>query len=237
MNTNDQNSDFLSNMDELQAEHAANKAVAEAKAKAEEEAKWEAQRIERNKVEAIARAKRNAHQSITLRKIAEQVVLQKHKAEVIEADAKLIIDGIDTQWRLDFKQERSHQSSWRSTPNGRTRLTVGDYGNRVSFPQRKDGSHNYVEIARLLINYAERQNAEAKMKAQRQVNAQALPELIKELFPNDPNGYQDIIRPSASSNAPVAFHFSFNNAMSIENARKLAAAIRSCGIKLHYSDK
>ena len=108
--------DFINNMDELQAEHLAEKQTAEAKAKAEQEAKWEAERIEHHKVEAIARAKRNAHQSITLRKIAEQVVLQKHKAEVIEADAKLIIDGVDTQWRLDFKQERSHQSSWRSTP-------------------------------------------------------------------------------------------------------------------------
>ena len=229
--------DFINNMDELQAEHLAEKQTAEAKAKAEQEAKWEAERIERNKVEAIARAKRNAHQSITLRKIAEQVVLQKHKAEVIEADAKLIIDGVDTQWRLDFKQERSHQSSWRSTPTGRTRLTVGDYGNRVSFPQRKDGTHNYAEIARMLINYADRQNHEAALKAQQQVNAKVLPALVKELFPNDTNGYQDVVRASGSANLPVHFKFTINAVMSVENARKVAAALRSCGIKLHHSDK
>lgn len=229
--------DFINNMDELQAEYLAEKQAAKAKAKAEQEAKWEADRVERNKVEAVARAKRNAHQSITLRKIAEQVVLQKHKAEVIEEDAKLIIDGVDTHWRLDFVQERSHQSSWRSTPTGRTRLTVGGYGNRVSFPQRKDGTHNYAEIARMLINYADSQNHEAALKAQQQVNAKVLPALVKELFPNDTNGYQDVVRASGSANLPVHFKFTINAVMSVENARKVAVALRSCGIKLHHSDK
>ena len=235
------NNDFINNMDELQAEHLAEKQAKEAQERAEQEAEWERQRLERNKIEAVARAKRNAERSITLRKIAEQVVQQKHKAEVIEEDAKLIIDGIDTQWRLDFVQERSHQSSWRSTPTGRTRLTVRDYGSRygsrVSFPQRKDGSHNYVEIARLLINYADRQNHEAALKKQQQANAKILPDLVRELFPNDKDNYQDVIRASGSATLPVTFNFKINHVMSVENARKVAAALRACGIKLHYSDK
>src|ERR1017187_7959821 len=97
--TNEQNNnDFVSNMDELQAEHAANKVAAEAKAKAEQDAKWEVERIERNKVEAGARVKRNAERSITLRKIANKINLPNqsiHKAEVIEEDGKLIVDGVD----------------------------------------------------------------------------------------------------------------------------------------------
>lgn len=223
---------------ELLAEHQAEKAVAEAKAQAEQEAKWEADRIERDKVAEIARTARNKERSITLHKIAGAVVLRGtgNEAEVIEADGKLLIDGVDTAYYLDFVQERSHQSSWRSTPNGKMRLTVGDYGDRVSFPQRKNGSHNYDEIARLLIGIAARKNAAAKAEDNRRGNKQTVAGLAAELFPNDKNGYQDVVTASSDPQAPIRFSFKIDRAMSIEQARALAVAIRSAGIKLHYAD-
>jgi hypothetical protein len=240
MNTNEQNSnDFVSNMDELQAEHVANKATAEAKAKAEQDAKWKVERIERNKVEAVARVKRNAERSITLRKIADKINLPNqsiHKAEVIEEDGKLIVDGFDVGYQLDFVQERSHQSSWRSSPNGKMRLTVGGFGSRTSFPQRKDGSHNYEEIARMLMSYAMKKNAEAVAADNRRGNTQKIANLAAELFPNDKNGYQDVVTASSSPEAPVRFRFKLDHALTSDQARALAAAIRAAGVKLYYND-
>lgn len=65
--------------------------------------------------------------------------------------------GNITDW--DIKAEHTNYSAWRSKPNGKSRFAVGYYGDRKSFPQRKDGTFNYPEIAQMMIHSMDRLHA------------------------------------------------------------------------------
>ena len=228
--------DLINNMDELKAEHEAEKAVAEAKANAEQEAKDAAKRAEWQAREDEARIKRNAADAMIYERIAAKVT-KPHVAVVDAEKGKLVIDGIDVTYYIEFKSEYTEISRWRSKPTGKMRISVGDYGSRTSFPQKKDGSHNYEEIARRLAMIARNKNAAAKADALRQANSAGLATLKAELFPNDKNGYCNVIAGSVDAQAPVLFKFDIYHNMSPDQARTLAAAMRAAGIKLHYSDE
>lgn len=228
--------DLINDMDELMNEHALEKAAAEAKAEAERQAADEARQAEWTARQEKDRAARNARDAVLYEKVAAKVAAP-HVAIVDAANGKLFIDGIDVTFFIDRKSERTSISRWHSRPTGRMRVVVGDYGSRKSFPQKKDGTHNYEEIALLLTAIANKKNTATKLDAQRRANSAGLRALKAELFPNDPKGYCDVVTPSESPSAPVRFRFAIDHAMSPDRARALAAAIRAAGIKLHYSDK
>lgn len=223
------NEDF--NEVELMAEHEAAKAEAKKKEDAEQEARWAKQREE----DAERRRVRNVENSKHLRAIAQ--TLPKSRRWAIEEDNfRLYIDGVDTRYIVDLEEVWSRASSWRSKPTGQYSFKVGSIGNgRKTFPQRKDGTFNYKAIGEELAWFADRKNAERKIEKQRARNAVSVVNLAGELF--EDVKYQDVITASSDPDKPVYFKFDIRKPMSVDDARKLAVALRDFGLKLHYSDK
>ena len=239
MNTNEQNNTFTDIEAEAFAEHEAAKVAQKAKEEAEYQVKWAAQ-MEINKQNRI---KENLRQSGHLVKIAMFVNathISENKLHVATVDAesfKLIIDGVDVSWFYKLDEEWT-KSSWHSKRTGKYRFVTGDYGNRTSYPERKDGTFNYAAIAEKLIGEANKKNRQLQADRQRNNNMNEVRDLISEVFPDQERSkYQDAIAPSAVADKPVFFSLKISQAMTVDEARKLAAAVRSCGIKLHYSDK
>lgn len=79
----------------------------------------------------------------------------------------------------DVKEEHTNYSKWRSKPNGKQRFSVGFYGDRKSFPQRKDGSFNYEEIAQMLIRGLDRQHTR-QAKEQMAISNRHMTERVRE---------------------------------------------------------
>lgn len=218
---------------ELLAEHEADKARKEAIEAAEKEAKHEASRQRYLKAEAERREAWQKRTAFIINAVQVEAIKAGHVARL--SDGKLLIDEVDVQYVLDITEERTHLSSWRSKPTGKLRVTVGDYGNRVSYPQRKDGSFNYEAIANALCHYANGQNHKTKLEAQQKENASAAAALTNEFFPKAQYGV-DVISPSATPGKPVQLTVKFSGAYTAEQARDILLALRVHGIKLHYSE-
>lgn len=79
---------------------------------------------------------------------------------------------------IDFENEMTG-SSWRRKYTGKIRCRVGDYGDRQSFPQRKDGTFSNDKIAQKLLNCVWAAIREAELNNQKKSNATAVAELKK----------------------------------------------------------
>lgn len=62
------------------------------------------------------------------------------------------VNGVDMWPAIEFVAEMQQLSSWRSNPTGRVRISAGNFGNRQSYPPRKDGTYNYESIASKLLS-------------------------------------------------------------------------------------
>lgn len=216
------------NEEELMAEHAAEKARKEAAEKAEREANaalehkiWLEKRKEERRAEA---AKLLPYYTA----IIAEVVKQGHKAE--RTDEDFTVDGVSVRWYIDFKEERTKIWSWGSTPNGKYRVTVGDYGNRKSFPQRKDGSFNYVDVAAILIGHAKQKLALKAAETQTSRNMKVAQKFAAN-HGLKVDGYSGlIVRPSTSDVEPIQLKFTLDKTVTVEKAAAIYAALKSVGL-------
>lgn len=77
---------------------------------------------------------------------------------------------------LRFEAERGG-STYRPRATGRMRCTVGDYGDRQSFPTKKDGTFSSDKIAQKLLHRVWAAIREVELNNQKKSNAQAVAEL------------------------------------------------------------
>lgn len=236
MNTQIQKAeDFTSIEAEAFAEHEA----AKAKAKADADAKEEAERKARWAKEEKERQEKNVLRSIHLKRIAA-CIGKDHTWSIDEKAFKLIIDGVDCSYCYDFEQQwsRGGRFGWGSKPTGKMKFVVSTGGfahrERQTYREKANGMFNYQAIADHLVSHADRRNANTRLERQRDKNKSAAAKLAKELF--KAGSYQSVINPSMDAKKPVFFKFKIEQAMTENDARKLAKAIRSCGIKLYYDD-
>ena len=219
------------NIDNYLEEHLADKAAKEAEEKRLADEKREAERVEYNRVEQQARVIVNRRHSVYLRRIEAQCL--GFVTDVNEDKATLTLNGVEVQNQISFNEDRTSISSWRSKPNGKTSIVIGDYGDRTRFPMHKDGSHNYVDIARLLTRYAEGKLIEARAQAQRAKNSPAVQALQQEF--NLPQ-YSGLVAQSSRASKDVHIDLTKLNTtgiwLSTDDARKFLLALRSYGIKL-----
>ena len=150
---------------------------------------------------------------------------------VLTEDNKLTVDGIETSLFVEVKEEWGGGTSfWISQKRtGKLRVTVGDYGDRKSFPQRKDGSFNYGEIALLLVNRAGRKLMDQRMERNRISNRDAAKQLGDELGLNDWSGTMTVAAASTGAAKPVFVKVKIEQAMSEEAARELHASLLALG--------
>lgn len=159
----------------------------------------------------------------------------------MDDDASMVIDGIYVQWQLSFNQDmtRGHgRFGMGSKPTGKLSITVGDYKKRIRYPQRKDGTHNYEEIASLLVLYASSKIGENKRQAQRDANKASVAEIVEDF--NLPT-YSSLVTSSSDRDKPVLINLKELSATSLictsEQARMILKTLRGLGIKLSYNDK
>ncbi len=227
---------MTTNIDDFMGEHLADKAAAEAEERRVAAEKEEADRKVRQEQDAKARLMINRSRYAIRKAIADAAIALGSTASTPEDTHELFIDGIDASYWLAFVEERTHTSSWRSHNNGKMRLTVGDFGDRVSFPQKKDGTHNYVEVASKLRARVARRIADDHAKLNQQRNSNAAAAISKEF--NLPE-YHQLVVPSSYTVGKVVIDFSKINkaTMSPEHARKVLQALRDLDVKLSYNDK
>lgn len=82
--------------------------------------------------------------------------------------------------RVDIKQE-SHGSGFFSKPTGKLRINVGDCGNNVGFPQKKDGSFSFDKIAERMKTLHSNAIVRQKDTAERQAKMDANTGLAQQL--------------------------------------------------------
>jgi len=225
-------------LDECMDEHMAEKARAEQAAREEQEKQQEYDRLH-----YVADLDNQRHDRVRselpiMRCIAAHVkMVTKLSVEHGERDATLTIGNVNVMTNLCVEEQRRNLSRFRSEPTGKRRVVVLA-GERRSFPERKDGSHDYAQIAQLLVDVAERKITEALAEMQRKRNTSAALELRAEF--NLPE-YDRVVRQSPIASLPVYVDLSQVSdkvkAMTIADARKLLKALRECGIKLSYNDK
>ena len=135
---------------------------------------------------------------------------------------------------IHVKLEREASSSrWRSgIPNGKMRAVVGEYGDKVTYPQRKDGSLNYAKIAEEAIKRLLSREA-FLYERHKMENTKARNAAVVRAF-NEERGlmeYYGSFRVSASAvkDKPAMVKVDIQQAMTFDEAAKLHAALLQLG--------
>lgn len=164
--------------------------------KIEDQEREERQQREREEREKVLQAEEN-------RRREERTAIRQR---IVDEVRKLVPPGVTIEHGIQIlgtcvtiEEQFTSVSSWRSKPTGKYKITVGDYGERVSYPPTKEG-HSYPKIAKKLIELqAVRQaqrDAEAKKKADKESAKGLLAELATR-FPKLPetsfNGYESLL--------------------------------------------
>ena len=99
---------------------------------------------------------------------------------------------------------------------------------RQSYPQRKDGTHNYAEIAKHIRNYAEKQNATCKADSIRRHNEPVAMATRESLKVGSYNHFD--ISASQSAEKPLFVKWSISRAMTADEACALYGALKCLGL-------
>ena len=218
----------------------------------------ELQQQERNRIAAEEAAKKakdeearkkaeaeNARRHAVLAKPAEVIVAalkrrapnRQFKARYTEY-GRAYIDEVrkDNQYsrlpHLCLEMELSG-STWHRHENGRVRIAVGEYGNKTSFPQRKDGTHNYERIAELAVDSMlarEKQDkAQNEAAAARKYNEQGVVDLRKTLRARRYDSTFSL-SPASSVEKPVFVEVKISRSMTFSETEKLFKALLALGL-------
>jgi hypothetical protein len=196
---------------------------------------------EKEQAEAARVTERNAQLeaerkavAVRNRKLAEAIAAHIVPAHVWKIDdrGRLSIDGVDVWYQVEVTEiwTKGHGMLGRgSKPTGQIRLVVGSYGDRVSFPPRKDGTHNYKRIAEILVAHAQTVNRKKQMSNQQSANEVVAKE-TREMLGMTQYGSAMSISASSSAERPLFVSFEIKRAMSCEEALALHAALKSLGL-------
>lgn len=239
MNANNQPLDIYANLAAVEAEAAAQRAHEEA-TKAERERAAEAERENARKLAAFNEHKKwNDMRRPHLVRIVEEMnklqAASDEKAELVESDAEpfkmdITLLGVSLIGDLAFKEEYQSTGRFSSRATGRYRLTVGDYGEKTSFPQKKYGSFSYDKVALLLRNKAHRivsrNNAEAARSANKEIVRRVMNAVGIE------GDYSSHLSATADVNKPVELKFTFCRNLTEADAIALIAYLKGAGIQV-----
>ena len=141
----------------------------------------------------------------------------------------LKIEGVKVSWDISIENQRKHISSWRSVETDKIRLVVTDsYGKNKSYPERKDGTHDYVQIANTLLEVA-RQRAERQKTIDLQKQNREIVEAVREELGCSEYGNFRMVASSSTEN-PLYVTFKFSQTMNVEQAKALYAKIKELGL-------
>lgn len=99
--------------------------------------------------------------------VREINLIRGNKAELSGTEG-LLING-QPCWDLSINEDYK-SDTWRSTPTGKLSVSLGNYGHKHRFPERKDGSHNYPAIAAELVQLHKKRMELENQYRQKQTN-------------------------------------------------------------------
>lgn len=211
---------FIDDEAELLREHQAQKAAREAAREAEEEAAREARR----KAEAQKRWDRE-------RPIWDGIA--RHLSEGTRVrdpeTGQITWDGVKLVWLVDIQEVHAGAKWW---PTGKLKVTVGEYGNRTTYPQRKDGTFAYDKMAIKLAEIVSRRRRQEKARSQGAINSQVVKELKESL---GLESYGSEFQYTDDPARPVQVEF--KRSMSVDQAKAVYKALRALGIQIGYPKK
>lgn len=217
---------FIDNESELLAEHQAQKEAAEAARKMEQEKKWEEQRVKAREAEAIARASRIKAHSFIFEAIAHEISRRPHWECQHDGELRLTITSQGFTLNKDYlplhvenRQERL--SAWRSRETSQLQVTIGSYGERKTYPQKKDGSFSYDKIADRVCEWAQGKIETAKTERGKQNNSGRTSEWLAS-HPGIKEYYGAMrVSPSSVDGSPLFVKIEISRAMDEETATAL----------------
>jgi hypothetical protein len=156
-----------------------------------------------------------------------KIALDMPGHDVRIADGKFVVDGVDLRYSISIEdqRERTH-SRFRLGAKTGERIVVGQYGDRTSYPQRKDGGHNYEKIAQNLLGIVAAEKRKAAARANEQANTSAA-QYVKEITDS-----RDSYRIYASDNPekPVRVTVDVKVNLTHEQAIDLVRALKAAGV-------
>lgn len=203
-----------------------------AEAKAEREARELAEHQVRMEAHRKAEMEKRIARELPIYRGITNALQRKTAAGEVTLDETtltLTVKGTNASWRLSIDTEYERGSRWSARPTGKLRVVVGDFGDRTSYPQRKDGTHNYDAIADKLLAHANAVLARQSAEQVKRTNTVIAERLVQELgLPAYGSGVT--IEATTNPAAPIAFKFSTSGAISVERATALVAALRAAGL-------
>jgi len=130
----------------------------------------------------------------------------------------LTVDGEST-YDLDIKEEWGGVS-WKQKPTGKYFISVGNYGRRERFKQRKDGTFRYDDIANVLIRRATEKKNEQKKAVIREMGRHHAEKLRDELDVREYAGDFSITS-SSSEEHPILVSLNIKKCMKADDVRAL----------------
>lgn len=159
-------------------------------------------------------------------KIADILSDRKRNVVVSISPNTFTVDGVNCIYQVDFKEEYT-SSTWRSRPTGKIRMTVGDYGERQSYRQKKDGTFSYDKAADRIEAYVIRQTKASDAQSRRNANKTVVAEFRK-LANVTEYGWFGV---SDDLEKPIRVKIDISRSMSVDEAFKLVEALKAIGIK------
>lgn len=203
---------------ELLAEHQAQ--VAEKLREAE--AIEAAEREKRNKEFAAQRETERAKKNALVERHLNQIALHLPRDMfAVVKNGEILIDGFRPWW--EFK-ERYTSSGWRSKPTGTFQFSVGDYGERKVFPQRKDGSFSYLKISQEMVDSVRVAKARKQRNDAQKTNEQVA-DAVREEF-----GFREWssnVTASTEADKPIHLQLSINHAFTVDRAFEILTILSS----------
>jgi hypothetical protein len=158
----------------------------------------------------------------------------------IDAETGLLrYDGLDVSNRVSLEEEWSRGYCML---NGKTRVVVDvpelkynrqtgrnyEGSRRQSYPQRKDGTHNYAEIAKHIRDWTAKQNASRNAERMRKNNEEVAVRTRYLLSIREYDHFS--IAPSSDADNPVFVKWSIQRSMTSDEAQELHAALKTLGL-------
>lgn len=139
----------------------------------------------------------------------------------------LEVAGIDCSYQIEIKEEHTSTGMWSSRPTGKLRLTVGDYGDRVSYKQKTDGTFSYDKIAAKIESYVRHRTNINDSQDRRKVNRTISDQFRKD---NDLTEYGWFTN-SDDLKSPIRVVMNMSRNMTVDQATKFVEALKIAGIK------
>lgn len=128
---------------------------------------------------------------------------------------------------ITFKDQYTQESAWRSRPNGKMSCTIGDYSDRKTFRELKDGTFNYYEMAREIFHRLQGAKAAYDAEQRRKANVEAVEQVRVNLVQEFRSYYGVQLSSSATPDKPVRVKIDTTKEMTVQQAVDLLDFLRT----------